>query len=392
MSDQFHPPGGLTDFDGISHQRDAWHVAMATFFAEAIARTEVHVGRGRSQLFDPTKTHPGGPVAEQTITWNGFPKALLAQAGSWEEALRAAEQLISFTQDGRVVKVRPQDEYLEWHVMRDAAGRIVAVDFTCEGPEYWAALAHGYPDSVSPRSGAPAAKGDMQVVLALYHRYVSPAVKLEELVHAGHYDPVNQWNTQRGAMHLTHPSNSLQAEVFLAGDATVLRERDSQVLEDDDELIRCAQYGEPARASDPTIGGGVNALVRAGALVSLRDPVGLYIDSLDTTGWTKPDGLTPVGDYWKVLRGQPDAIVRARYEVPPSEGFSVSEILIGGEPIAFAGQIAERITMKLTGIAAEQGQHRAAPVACEAPVQQMVGAGSEHAELVHVHVRSHGSG
>jgi hypothetical protein len=388
---QFDPPGRLTDFDAIPHQREAWHVAMSTFFTEAIARTEVHVGRGKSQFYDPTLTSPRGVVAEQTIAWNGFPKVLLAQTGSRQEALRAAEQLVTFRLDGRRVQARPQDEYLEWHVTRDEAGRLVAVDFTCEGPEYWAALAHGYPDSISPGPGAPAATGDMQLLLTLYHQYVSPVVKLDELLLAGRYDPFNQWNTTRGAMHLTHPSNSLQAEVFLAGDATVLREQNGQILEDDDELIRCAQYGEPERASDPTIGGGVNTLARAGALVSLRDPVGLYIDSLDTTGWTKPDG-TPVGDYWRILRGQPDMIVRARYEVPPSGGFRVSDILIGGEPIAFAGQIAEHITMKLTGIAAEQGQHRAAPVACEAPIQRALGAGTEHAQLAQVHSRHHGLG
>jgi hypothetical protein len=49
--------------------------------------------------------------------------------------------------------------------------------------------------------------------------------------------------------------------------------------------------------------------------------VGLYIDSLDTTGWTRPDG-SPVGDYWTILRGSPTAVVRARYEVPASEGFA----------------------------------------------------------------------
>ena len=93
-------------------------------------------------------------------------------------------------------------------------------------------------------------------------------------------------------------------------------------------------------------------------------PVGLYIDSLDTTGWSKPDG-SPVGNYWHVLRGDSSAgIVRARYEVPPSEGFIVSDIKIGGEPIEFAGQIAEHITMKLTGVAAETGQHHADPVGC----------------------------
>lgn len=197
-------------------------------------------------------------------------------------------------------------------------------------------------------------------------------------------------------MHLTHPSNNLMAEVFLAADATVLRQRHGgPILEDDDELIGCADYGEAERASDPTIGGAVNSLARAGALVGLRNPVGLYIDSLDTTGWSKPDGA-PVDDYWKVLRPEGDqsaGIVRARYEVPQSEGFTVSDIRIGGQPIEFAGQIAEHITMKLTGVAAEAGQHRAAAAGCvdELAAAEIESVDPEHAKVTHMHSRRHAS-
>ena len=30
-----------------------------------------------------------------------------------------------------------QDEYLEWSLIRNSAGKIVRVVFTCEGPEVW---------------------------------------------------------------------------------------------------------------------------------------------------------------------------------------------------------------------------------------------------------------
>ena len=108
--------------------------------------------------------------------------------------------------------------------------------------------------------------------------------------------------------------------------------------------------------------------------------VGLYIAGLDTTGWSKPDGR-PVGDYWRITRGSRGAIVRARYEVPRREGFVVGQVQIGGEPIEYGGQIAERITMKLTGLAAEQGRHRASPVGCRrrapAPASEPGLAGAE---------------
>ncbi len=39
----------------------------------------------------------------------------------------------------------------------------------------------------------------------------------------GAYNPYNKWNTTDGVVHLTHPANSLRAEINLAGDGTVLR-------------------------------------------------------------------------------------------------------------------------------------------------------------------------
>ncbi|HKA56629.1 MAG TPA: hypothetical protein VKJ47_23540, partial [Candidatus Binatia bacterium] len=41
-----------------------------------------------------------------------------------------------------------QDEYCEWSVTRNAAGKIVRVDFTCENPEYWYTLWRIDPDLV----------------------------------------------------------------------------------------------------------------------------------------------------------------------------------------------------------------------------------------------------
>ena len=41
-----------------------------------------------------------------------------------------------------------QDEYCEWSVTRNAAGKITKVMFTSEGPEYWKYLARVQPDTV----------------------------------------------------------------------------------------------------------------------------------------------------------------------------------------------------------------------------------------------------
>jgi hypothetical protein len=239
----------------------------------------------------------------------------------------------------------------------------------------WSGMSQGYPLRYSGPKAA-GATGDLQKLLALYRQYISPDVQLNDLLDASsNYDRLNQWNTQNGAMHLNQPNNTLGAEINIAAFATILRQKAGVVLTDPDELIRCAQFGAPGRASDPTIGAAVNALAREGYAVTLQNPIGLYIDGLNAAGWTKPDGSPADPGYWQILRGSPGATLRAVYEVPTSEGFTVSDVLIGGEPIEFGGQIAEHITMKLTGVACRKGQIQNQAFGCEgaAPFVAAVG-------------------
>ena len=237
--------------------------------------------------------------------------------------------------------------------------------FTCEGPEYWTALAEGYPQGYEgPRTAG--AEGDKQKLCDLYRQFISPDVQLEDLFVGNSYNPYNRWNTTDGAMHLIQFANSLVAEIQLAADASVLRAKGGRLVTDNNQLIRCAKYGEPERFSDPAIGGGVNALARQGASITLLNPIGLYIVGVDDAGWTKPDG-SPVDNYWQIQRGTADMTVRAVYEVPQSEGFTVGDIKIGGEKIDYGGQIAEHITMKLTGVACQFHQSHNTPGRCVPP-------------------------
>jgi hypothetical protein len=51
------------------------------------------------------------------------------------------------------------------------------------------------------------------------------------------------------------PANTLGAEVDLGALATVLRKRkDGTPITDSDELIKCSNYGNKDRNSDPTVG------------------------------------------------------------------------------------------------------------------------------------------
>jgi hypothetical protein len=345
---QFEPPGGLDDFDSIPNQRQAWSEFLSNTFQENIQNLEQPVGPGHSQFYNPLIADTPVPSSQKKIHWRGFPLLIASKhpgnkRAAWEEAEHSLPS-----------GERPQDEYLEWFVEKDAQGRILRVTFTCEGPEYWEAMAHGYPlDYRGPKTAG--SQGDKQKVLELYRRFVSPEVQLDDLFQNGQYNRLNKWNTSRGAMHLNQRNNTLRAEINIAAAATILREDNGQLLTDADDLIQCAKYGQAGRASDPLIGADVNELARSGFAVTLLNPVGLYIDSLDTTGWVTPNGK-PASQFWKSIRGKPDLTVRAVFEIPSEEGFTVSDAKIGGSNIEFGGQIAEFIDVKLTGLACLEGQ------------------------------------
>jgi hypothetical protein len=355
---QFDPPAGLTDFDQIPHQLAAWSEFISNSFDGNIGAVAQKLGAaGQCQFYNPQKTDTVEPSAQKEIQWRGFP-LLIAQKhpGNRKAAFREADQLLPGGE-------RPQDEYLEWFVARDGNGKITRVTFSCEGPEYWEAMAHGYPiDYDGPKIAG--GTGDKQRVLALYREFVSPNVQLQDLFDAnGQYNRLNKWNTTSGIMHLNQRNNTLGAEINIAAFATILRKDGGQLLTDADELIRCARYGAPGRASDPRIGAEVNELARSGSAITLLNPVGLYIDSLNTTGWVTPNGKA-AAEFWKPIRGKAGMIVRANFEVPSAEGYTVSDIKIGNDNIEFGGQIAEFITVKLTGVACKKGHFNNQPLGC----------------------------
>jgi hypothetical protein len=375
MLKQFDAPGFLPDLARVPGLVQEWSDAVSSWFdasIEAEAKTyKKNEVDATVQYFNPTKEEPRGRSVEQAITWNAFPKELLRRFGK-ERALREADGLwplayykASF--QGDVFdrnRYRPLNEYCEWHVFRDGrSGKIKKVAFTSEPPEYYGAL---FGDETV---GAYPFHGDRRAVLEVYRELVSPDVQPKDLLatedivstqgevlaRKGSYNPYNKWNTTEGIVHLVAPPNTLTAEIMLGADATVSR-KDSRgrLLVEPEALICCTGYGGPDRNSDPTIGSSVNALARLGAMVTLKNPVGLYMDHIDLAGWNAPDGQS-VAEFVKIVRGQPGMIERLEVEVPAERGFTVSDVMIAGVPIAYGGQIAECITVKLTGVAVLAG-------------------------------------
>jgi hypothetical protein len=353
---KFSPPANIGDFDQNPSLKDDWNKFISDTLQEQIKSLSdppLPNGDGGEGVppeqvcfFDPRK-QPPGQATTVSVMWRGFPNVLTAKFGK-EDAYKRADEPVQ--------NIRIQDEYLEWVVRRDdATGKIKEIIFTCEGPEYWERISQ-----------------DKDLLLQLYRKYASPEVKLSDLLSSnGTYKRNNKWNMS-AAIHLTHPANTLGAEINIAVRTTVLRGSGTPIS-NDHALICCGAYGVVNRNSDPKIGATVNAAVRDGNWVSLRDPIALYISDIDSSQFTKPDG-SAITDfttrYWNVIRGSADdgMILRASLKVPEDEMFEnkpllLGDLLISGDPLLHGGQVADTIDVGLYATIVP-GAPKATPIAC----------------------------
>lgn len=280
------------------------------------------------------------------------------------------------------------DEYCEWSVVRNTAGSITRIDFCCENPEYWHSLWMVDPQLVCDlymqalNFQVPA--GEEIVVTIEDLQLVNPTTKepvIDPSTGRPAYNGLNKWNTgpitdrstpgsfTGGAMHLTSTPNTLQTEMGLAGAATVQRTIGNF---DTQALICCSQYGQVYRHSDPHIGQIVNIVVSGQQLVSLADPVGLYIQmpQFDAFAYQLPNDpkLPPgakVSDCWQIIRGSEtlidpvtgsqypgNFILHAVFQIPQAwrdagVSFTIGDITIAGQPIKWAGQVANTLHVGL---------------------------------------------
>lgn len=374
MTPFYRPPADIDDFDRrpalAATLRQDWH----EFIGGAIS------GRAAGGLFydaafDPT---PDQPPARRPVPWNGFPRSIWqwfnadadptgkARAFAAAETLRNLGRVSLASGDSIALFERQQDEYCEWHVDRNPAGAITRIAFTSEGPEYYERIA----------------AVDLSLAGDLYREHVDPAVKdadlawPEDVVRGGRivfakgsYNRWNQWNTQLGAMHLTHHANTLGAQIALAADATVqFPVAASPAATLPSRLICCARFGGVNRSSDPLIGAGVNGLARSGLAVTLDNPVGLYIQEVGLGGLRDPQG-TPIGPAaLRVTRASPDGSLILRAEVAPPAGaaYTLDQCTFEGEPLTGGGPIARRITMVLFGLAKPIAGRTAEQAGCSA--------------------------
>jgi hypothetical protein len=325
--DLFSAPGNLRDLNGT--MAAGWSRFISNDLDREIAALVQFNPGLQTQFYNPSKLDVAGtPVP---ISWPAFPQVIEIKYGdNLQEMFRQAE-----LRDN-------QDEYLEWASIKQN-GKLTKVMFTCEGPEYWNYIAN-----------------DRTLLVKLYSEAAGQPVPDTELYTSGSaYSPRNKWNAQY-AVHLVQRNNTLRAEINIASQATVLRRHDGDdPVTDANELINCSGYGDPDRHSDPHIGDVVNQAARQGSSITLQDPIALYLESLphptNDLGIRKPGGGVVGPEYWTLVRGDHDHILRAVFEAPAGQP-AVGDLEIGGEKIAYAGQIVRAgLRVKLTGVVGKAG-------------------------------------
>lgn len=420
---RFLTPANQIDFPQnptLQAQLDAlWTLNLTGFTQQGITGNPWNSTNSANNTwyFNPV-TSDTSQAVYQPIQWNAFPGRLAFYYGGGggtnsQGLVLSSQDLLSLGDTGQTTKGTPfsglpqitnpctgavtnygpfgprgwQDEYCEWSVERDTNGNIVRIDFTCENPEYWNTLWAVSPEQVLALYQQTLGKPQIQL-RDLYLLDPNGAPVVDPSTGRPAYNPLNRWNSgpvstasQGGAMHLTSTPNTLQTEMGLASSATVPRTCGNGNAQ---TLICCAQYGQPARNSDPHIGQSVNQLVappnpaQSPMKATLANPPGLYIQTPDFASYNyqSPDGTDP-STFWTIVRGTPtlkddmgrtlpgNYILHATFQVPASKGYTVSDVTINGQKIQWAGQVAQTFFMQITGM----GLKQPAP----APVQPCVG-------------------
>jgi hypothetical protein len=388
---QFRTPAGIQDFIENSTKQDAmnkfWSNNLDGFTQQGMLNNPWNSTNTpeTTNYFNPVDNNP--PSQTASIRWSAFPGRLAfnfpdASQQELDEMADVGNMSGQITNspcssNGQQVAYFPygprgwQDEYCEWAVTRNANNQITRIDFTCENPEYWNTLW-----AIDPNK-----------VLELYQTVLGkPQITLKDLslpnvtnpiTNQPVYNPLNKWNvgtvsndTTGGAIHLTSTPNTLQTEIGLATTSTVQRFNPPGNSGDNtmwpssqyNDLICVGAFGQRYRNSDPNIGGNVNNFVSGANMVTLANPPGLYIQTPDFSNYVTPDG-TDASTFWTITRGSQtlndengnplpgNFILHAVYEVPQDLGYTVSDISIAGQKIAWASQIASTFRMQIVAAA-----------------------------------------
>ncbi|HWK03779.1 MAG TPA: hypothetical protein VNS58_09110 [Puia sp.] len=362
---KYSTPAYVNDLPNIL--ADQWSAIIDAWFETAIDRLVTYWKLPPDKIFlYNLLRHPEVNGTATEIPWNAYPRKYTLTFSNEEDKWHRTEMLYNsdlgdemntglfYLVGANYIRAtdfffRDQDEYCEWRPVVDPqTQKLKKLVFTCENPEYWTFIADKEKD----------------LLLKLYRDITQGNVLPDDLFFQqdiymkddsgqfynikGQYNPYNKWNTSLGIVHLTHPANSLSAEVYLAADATVIRKNAAGApVTNDKDLICCSGYGNPNRSSDPSIGIKINTFVQNHYSITINDPVGLYMKSIDSSGVVLPGGLQ-FADCWKITRGKEGMILRAEFALP--DGSDLEKVQVRGKALRYGGQLAEKINMVIYGL------------------------------------------
>lgn len=315
----FSPPGGLRDLTDPAHLQ-AWSDAVSGLLDARI--------RAGGQLFNNV-TRPRTDLEPRRIPWLASPQTV------YDHMTRDAARRQVDDPANRPDSGVGQNEYTEWFTAKDPDGVVTQVDITTELPDYWRFIGGVLPaDRI----------GDI-------YRELYPTATDGELRRDGSYDPNNPFNTTRGAMHLIGEINTLSPDALgvIAGAIPWRFNVAREVIDVQD----CVRPRAPVFHADPTIVANINRMAREGRAITIDDPFGVYIFGVDTEGWVCPDGSDPAA---LVTYHRGDPPMHARIAPPPGATFRLGDVTIGGIPIRFGSQIAERTTVGITMLVGPPGE------------------------------------
>ncbi|MEY2539910.1 MAG: hypothetical protein QOG67_3650 [Verrucomicrobiota bacterium] len=323
-------PGNVGDFE-TDLQRQKWSDHLSREIDDAISG--IRLCAHTPQYVNPAKVDVAG-YKPNVISWPGFPNLLFGQYATADEAYAAADASTTFEGDfGPVTGRGVQDEYLEWYVTKDAAGNVRTIDFTTETQEYWSTLYSLSPDLAARK----------------YTQILGTNVTVADISTNHRYNPYNDFNVKTGIIHLIQGNNTLGAELDIAAQSTLPRtDATGNPITDVVSCSHCTNnygLGEAGRNSDPTIASNVALAAQNGCLLTVPDPVGLYIVKFDADAIAGPIGVN-VRSCWTEIRGNPT--VRARFTIPV--GHTLGQFSVGGNALQHPSQIAEHIFVGLTAV------------------------------------------
>jgi len=346
-------PGNLSDLEGPSKNEWDRYVSKSTLEAINASGTTQFLAEADGSITSP-------PVA---VDWSGFPVRIqTCLDGSLRKTLPFLDWQLGNIDSGRPIG---HEEYLEWRVLRNGAGKITRIEFTTEIREYWEILAKYHSTKCLRLLGRFAGEGiaSFADVYGGDPEQMTPGEResafQNNMFAVKDTPPKSPYNNgRRSIAFMAKDVNTLNAAIQLASFAAFPYQAEEpngtiRSITGSEAIAFTKQNALACRNSDPTIVSSVIDQAVAGKFLVFDSTPGIYILDVQHEKILLPDrsGSIP-RDWFEFQRGSRDGVERSQrlvFEVPPSQGFTIGDLIDDeiDEPVAFGGQIAKKITVGL---------------------------------------------